>query len=267
MLHFSNKKSDFFWAKLAGGKEGESMNDREGSGISQKGDKHDCESSQYRCYLFHWADTWKSDKGSRSTGSQDSVTAMVTAARLALGDGHKEVCQATTSREGARTLLDLQLAKVQGWFQAVQNLQFVHVQVWTEGAQALRYQILRLHSLGNSRIRNSRRGFLKNPFVLGLNHCFQSLRRNPSGTVTSAPGDIWQLTVSQPRSFKRQFFWALELKFLFLFLFSLFLTDWSLCSETGLRWRKSVWFRLTTDGFIMQMCQIVFILCRIFSCT
>lgn len=44
--------------------------------------------------------------------SRDSVTAVVTAARLAPGDGHEGACQPTAFRERAPTLLDPPLAKV-----------------------------------------------------------------------------------------------------------------------------------------------------------
>lgn len=90
-------------------------------GMPLKGGKHDYESLQFRHKLSHWAITWQSDKGNRKAALQDGRAAMVTAARLALGDGHEEAAGPPLSgKEHLLAWIHSQI-KCKGWFQVVQN--------------------------------------------------------------------------------------------------------------------------------------------------
>lgn len=127
-------------------------------GMPPKGSKHDYDSLQFRHKLSHWAISWQSDKGNSKAMLQDGGAAMVTVARLALGDGHMETAGTLLSgKEHLFTWIHSQV-KCKSWFQVVQNWeQLMHTQV-------LKCQILiKLQSPGNSLIRSSRR-FLKTAF-------------------------------------------------------------------------------------------------------
>lgn len=122
-----------YWLKGKRGHEQRDLEQREQEwveGTALKGGRDDCESLQFRHKLYYWAMAWQSDKGNRMAVWQASRAAMVTAARLALGEGHEEA--ASTLLSGKEHLLAWIHSQIKwkGWFQVVQNLgQLVHVQV------------------------------------------------------------------------------------------------------------------------------------------